>query len=39
MELRANLTKEAIMAMVNKQEELRNQTAKVAYKVRIRYVV
>ena len=39
MELRANLTKDAIMAMINKQEELRNQTAKVAYKVRIRYVV
>jgi predicted DNA-binding protein YlxM (UPF0122 family) len=39
MELRANLSREAIMAMVNKQEELRNQTAKVAYKVRIRYVV
>jgi hypothetical protein len=39
MELRANLSREAIMSMVNKQEELRNQTAKVAYKVRIRYVV
>jgi hypothetical protein len=39
MELRANLTKDAIIAMINKQEELRNQTAKVAYKVRIRYVV
>ena len=39
MELRANLTKNAIMAMINKQEELRNQTAKVAYKVRIRNVV
>jgi len=39
MELRANLTKEAIMAMINKQEQLRNQTAKVAYKLRVKYVV
>jgi len=39
MELRANLTKEAIMAMINKQEQLKNQTAKVAYKLRMKYVV
>lgn len=39
MELRANLSKDAIRAMINKQEELRNQTAKVAYKLRIKYVV
>jgi hypothetical protein len=39
MELRANITKEAIMAMINKQEQLRNQTAKVAYKLRMKYVV
>jgi predicted DNA-binding protein YlxM (UPF0122 family) len=39
MELRANITKEAIMAMINKQEQLRNQTAKVAYKFRMKYVV
>jgi len=39
MELRANITKEAIMAMINKQEQLRNQTAKVAYKLSMKYVV